>query len=62
MANRRCAQSRIETGKVLESVSIAQNYFGEGITLLGGKIYQLTWKEQVCLVLRCQDFAANRYV
>lgn len=40
----------LETGRVLASVPLTQNYFGEGITLLGGKIYQLTWKEQVCLV------------
>ena len=40
----------LESGKVLESVPLAENYFGEGITLLGGKIYQLTWKEQVCLI------------
>ena len=40
----------LESGKVLESVSLTQNFFGEGITLLGGKIYQLTWKEQVCLI------------
>lgn len=40
----------LETGKVLESVTLPDKYFGEGITLLGGKIYQLTWKEQVCFV------------
>lgn len=40
----------LQTGRVLESVPLTQNYFGEGITLLGGKIYQLTWKEQICLV------------
>ena len=40
----------LETGRVLENVPLPESYFGEGITLLNGKIYQLTWKEQVCLV------------
>lgn len=34
----------IETGKVLESRPLDQQYFGEGVTELNGKIYQLTWK------------------
>jgi glutaminyl-peptide cyclotransferase len=34
----------IETGKVVESHPLDAQYFGEGITELNGKIYQLTWK------------------
>jgi glutaminyl-peptide cyclotransferase len=34
---------RMETGKVIREESIDTHLFGEGITLLGGKIYQLTW-------------------
>ena len=34
----------IETGKVLESHPLDAQYFGEGITELNGKVYQLTWK------------------
>lgn len=34
----------IETGKVLQSVALDSQYFGEGITLLGGQIMQLTWQ------------------
>ena len=34
----------IETGKVLESRPLDDQYFGEGVTELNGKIYQLTWK------------------
>ncbi len=40
----------LATGRVLESVPLSEQYFGEGITLLDGKIYQLTWKEKVCFV------------
>lgn len=33
------------TGRVERSVDIPKMYFGEGITLLNGKIYQLTWRK-----------------
>ncbi|HYE14688.1 MAG TPA: glutaminyl-peptide cyclotransferase, partial [Pyrinomonadaceae bacterium] len=32
-----------KTGKVIKSVKVEPQYFGEGLTLFGGKIYQLTW-------------------
>lgn len=32
-----------ETGKILQSVNLSREYFGEGIALLDEKIYQLTW-------------------
>lgn len=35
-----------ETGKVLQRVDVPAPYFAEGITLLKGKIYQLTWQHQ----------------
>lgn len=38
------------SGKVLQSVKLPDQYFGEGITLLGDRVYQLTWKSKVCLV------------
>jgi glutaminyl-peptide cyclotransferase len=38
----------LESGKVLASVPLRNEFFGEGITLLGDTIYQLTWKENVC--------------
>jgi glutamine cyclotransferase len=36
----------IETGKVLHKVDVPPPYFAEGIALLKGKIYQLTWQDQ----------------
>ncbi len=36
----------LETGKVLQKVDIPPPSFAEGITLLKGKIYQLTWQDQ----------------
>ncbi len=33
----------LETGKVIRQIAIDERLFGEGITLLHGHIYQLTW-------------------
>ena len=32
-----------QTGEVLQKEDLSENYFGEGITILNDKIYQLTW-------------------
>lgn len=34
-----------KTGEVLQTVGLAAQYFGEGLTILNNKIYQLTWRE-----------------
>jgi glutamine cyclotransferase len=39
-----------ETGKVLRDQPLDERYFGEGLTLLNGKLYQLTWKENTGFV------------
>lgn len=33
----------LASGEVLEQVKLPDAYFGEGIAILGGRIYQLTW-------------------
>lgn len=40
----------LQTGQVGKQVSLNQAYFGEGITVLQDRVYQITWKEQVCIV------------
>ncbi len=35
-----------ETGNIIKKVSVPSEYFAEGIALLNGKIYQLTWEHQ----------------
>lgn len=35
-----------ESGEVLQRVELPDEYFGEGITILGDKLYQLTWQSQ----------------
>jgi len=37
----------VKTGKVLQQVNLDAKYFGEGITVIGDKIIQLTYKEGV---------------
>ena len=33
----------LQTGKVLQKINLPSQYFGEGLTIFHGKIYQLTW-------------------
>lgn len=33
------------SGEVLKKIDLADQYFGEGLTILNNKIYQLTWRE-----------------
>lgn len=40
----------IETGKVAQRIDLAPNYFGEGITVINGRIVQLTYRTEVGFV------------
>jgi glutamine cyclotransferase len=40
----------LETGGVLQVLSLQSQYFGEGIAVVGGKIVQLTWQSHVGFV------------
>ncbi len=46
----------IKSGKVLQQHDLSRDYFGEGITILNDKVYQLTWKEGVAFVYNLSDF------
>ncbi len=43
-------------GKAQKAISLAGQYFGEGITILNNKIYQLTWEEHKVLVYDVNSF------
>ncbi|OYU54658.1 MAG: glutamine cyclotransferase [Chitinophagaceae bacterium BSSC1] len=43
-------QVDIKTGKIKKSLKIADQYFGEGISVMNGKIYQLTYQEHKVFV------------
>lgn len=47
----------LETGAVLLEERLDEQYFAEGLTLLEGKLYQLTWKENKGFIYDPQDFS-----
>jgi glutamine cyclotransferase len=47
----------LETGKVEQSHPLSALFFGEGIAILGGKLYELTWRNQVGFVFDAKSFA-----
>lgn len=49
-------RAEMETGKVLQKVDVPAPYFAEGITLLKGKIYQLTWQHQLGFIYDAWTF------
>ncbi len=49
-----------KTGKVLESIQLDDKYFGEGITVLNDKIYQLTWQEKTGFVYDAATFKLEK--
>jgi glutamine cyclotransferase len=46
----------IESGKPAQTYELEKKYFGEGITLLNGKIYQLTYKAKKGFVYDLETF------
>lgn len=45
-----------KTGKVLKKIEYPEEIFGEGISILNGKIYQLTYKQNECYVYDVNTF------
>lgn len=50
-------QVDLKTGRVERSMPLGPEYFGEGITLLGNRIFQLTWKNRLAIVYDRETFA-----
>ncbi len=49
-------KAEIASGKIKQSLSLDDKYFGEGITILRDTIYQLTWKEKKVFAYTLHDF------
>ena len=47
----------LNTGKDIKKIPLDKKYFGEGITIINNKIYQMTWKEKTCFVYDAKTFA-----
>ncbi|MBI1780351.1 MAG: glutaminyl-peptide cyclotransferase [Sphingobacteriales bacterium] len=45
------------SGKVIKNLKLKDEYFGEGVTVLGDTIYQLTWQNHVGFVYKKADFS-----
>lgn len=46
----------LKTGKVLQQTDLDPQYFGEGITILNNKLYQLTWQDGFGIVYNLETF------
>lgn len=46
----------LETGKVIQHVNLPSQYFGEGLTIFHGKIYQLTWLSKIGFIYDLRTF------
>ena len=47
---------KLETGEVIQQIPLANQYFGEGIAILGDQIAQLTYQTEVGFVYSLKDF------
>jgi glutaminyl-peptide cyclotransferase len=48
-----------ETGQVLQSVDLADEYFGEGVAMVDDALIQLTWQEHTAFTYDRHSFAAT---
>jgi len=44
------------TGIILKNINLADEYFGEGLTILNNKIYQLTWQKGIGFIYDLNNF------
>ena len=49
-----------KTGKVYKKVELADQYFGEGITILNNKVYQLTWQNNEGYIYNADTFKKEK--
>jgi glutaminyl-peptide cyclotransferase len=52
---------KLETGEVLQQISLAPEFFGEGITVLNQQIIQLTWRSETGFVYDQTSFRRLRF-
>jgi len=50
----------LETGKVVQKWNLPAGDFGEGIAMVGDKIYQLTWRLGLCRVFDAKTFKVSK--
>jgi glutamine cyclotransferase len=50
----------LTTGEVTQTHSLSSMLFGEGVTVMEGLVYQLTWKNGLCMVYDVESFEEVR--
>lgn len=45
-----------KTGKVIKNIDLGDDYFGEGLTILNNKVFQLTWQNDIGFVYDVNTF------
>ena len=53
-------KTNYKTGEVYKKVDLAEQYFGEGITILNNKVYQLTWLNNEGYVYNADTFKKEK--
>jgi len=51
---------QLQTGKVLQQIEVPDRYFAEGLALLDGKLYQLTWQNGAGFVYDLNTFKEEK--
>ena len=46
----------LETGDIVQKIDVPSPYFGEGLTVLNGRVYQLTWQHHLGFVYDYNTF------
>jgi glutamine cyclotransferase len=49
-----------KTGKIYKSLKLDAGYFGEGITFINNKLYQLTWEEKVGFIYNVDTWKVEK--
>jgi glutaminyl-peptide cyclotransferase len=49
-----------KTGKSIQKINLEAKYFGEGITFLNGKLFQLTWKDSIGFVYNAKTLKLEK--
>ena len=50
----------LESGRALRQVRVSEEYFAEGLAILGNDVFQLTWQNGKCLVYDLATFNKKR--
>ena len=53
-------KTNYKTGTVSKSIPLSPDYFGEGITVFNGKIYQLTWQNKIGFIYNAETLAQEQ--